>query len=162
MKLGRRALRAEVPAAPMVGIAFLLILFFLVTGVFSATRGLELTLPKDPQPDGGGKEATFIRVHADSSILVDCKPMTPSEMLDYLEPRLRQDPERQVVLYTDAEAPYQAMIRVYDALAGAPAERGFKVQNVSVPTLSEVQEYVALFGVNPFERPCEAEPLIDQ
>jgi hypothetical protein len=47
------------------------------------------------------------------------------------------------------------MIAVYDALALANETRGFKVKNISVPTQSEVQDYIELFGVNPFEQTCQ-------
>ena len=47
-----------------------------------------------------------------------------------------------MILYTDAYAPYQAMIAVYDVLGSAEEQRGFKVKNISVPTQSEIQEYI--------------------
>ena len=155
MKLKRKDVNAEIPTASMADIAFLLIIFFMVTAVFSATKGLEFKLPKEEQKDSGeGEEATFIKVLPDSSILVDCKPMQASEILDYLEPRLTRNPEKPVILYTDPYAPYQAMIAVYDVLAAAENERGFKVKNISVPTQTEVAEYTILFGQNPFESQC--------
>ena len=146
---------ALIPTASMADIAFLLIIFFMVTAVFSATKGLEFKLPKEHQEPGSEQEeATFIRVNPDSSILVDCKPMQASDILEYLEPRLVRNPEKPVILYTDPYAPYQAMIAVYDVLASAETERGFRVKNISVPTQTEVQEYIVLFGLNPFESPC--------
>jgi biopolymer transport protein ExbD len=136
----------------MADIAFLLIIFFMVTAVFSATKGLEFKLPKDQnQGPGVAEAATFIRVNPDASILVDCQPMPLTAILDYLEPHLAEDPEKPVILYTDPYASFEAMIAVYDVLAAAE-ERGFEVRNVSVPTQSEVQEYVALFGLNPFDQ----------
>ena len=56
------------------------------------------------------------------SSLVDCKPMELDEILPYLEPKLLRNPEKPVILYTDAvSAPYQAMISVYDVLGSAKA-----------------------------------------
>jgi hypothetical protein len=47
------------------------------------------------------------------------------------------------------------MVSVYDVLATAQMEtHGFRVKNISVPTQSEVQEYIELFGFNPFETHC--------
>ena len=79
------------------------------------------------------EEAVFIRVLPDASITVDCRPMEPEGILDYLEPKLARHAEKPVVLYTDPDAPYGAMIAVYDLLAQAPESRGFVVRNVSVP-----------------------------
>ena len=40
-----------------------------------------------------------------------------------------------------------AMITVYDRLGEAKEEtHGYKVKNISVPTQSEVEEYIQLFG----------------
>ena len=155
MKLPKKPMPSEIPTSSMADIAFLLIIFFMVTAVFSATKGLDFKLPKaedDAPPDQ--EEAVFIKVAPDSSITVDCKPMYPEDILDYLAPKLERNPDKPVILYTDAYAPYQAMIEVYDVLASAEKVRGFKVKNISVPTQSEIQEYIGLFGMNPFESQC--------
>ncbi|NIN71116.1 MAG: hypothetical protein GTO46_04100, partial [Gemmatimonadetes bacterium] len=86
------------------------IIFFMVTAVFSATKGLEFELPSDEeqQRETEQEEAVFIKIAPDGSILVDCKAMEHEEILDYLEPKLTRDAEKPVILYTDAYAPYQA------------------------------------------------------
>jgi biopolymer transport protein ExbD len=155
MKLPKRESSSEIPTSSMADIAFLLIIFFMVTAVFSATKGLEFKLPKDDNKPPEQEEAVFIKVAADESVLVDCKPMELDEILPYLEPKLLRNPEKPVILYTDAMAPYKAMIAVYDVLGSAKQETdGFKVKNISVPTQSEVEEYIQLFGTNPFEGQC--------
>ena len=156
MKLRKGPPESEIPTSSMADIAFLLIVFFMVTAVFSATKGLEFKLPKqeeDAPPDT--EEAVFVKVHPDGSVLVDCKPMEGTEILDYLEPKLARNPEKPVILYTDPYAPYQAMISVYDVIGNAEKIRGFKVKNISVPTQTEVAEYIQIFGANPFETQCQ-------
>ena len=156
MKIPKKRNDPEIPTSSMADIAFLLIIFFMVTAVFSATKGLEFKLPKDDDsapPES--EEAVFIKVAADQSVTVDCRPMELDEILPYLAPKLLRNPEKPVILYTDANAPYQAMISVYDVLGSAQIEtHEFKVKNISVPTQSEVQEYIQLFGLNPFESQC--------
>ena len=155
MKLSRRQSESEIPTSSMADIAFLLIIFFMVTAVFSATKGLEFKLPKEDDKPPESEEAVFIKVGADSSILVDCRPMELDEILSYLEPKLLRNPEKPVILYTDASAPYSSMILVYDVLGSATQKtHGYKVKNISVPTQSEVAEYIQLFGLNPFESQC--------
>ena len=148
---------AEIPTASMADIAFLLIIFFMVTTVFSATKGLEFKLPKEDQDQPPETvDAVYIKIYPDSSITVDCKSMEPADILDYLQPKLTRNPEKPVILYTDADAPYQGMIAAYDVLAQAREDvHGFKVKNIAVPTQSEVQEYIELFGFNPFEQHCQ-------
>ncbi len=157
MKLLMKRADPEIPTSSMADIAFLLIIFFMVTAVFSATKGLDFKLPQDQDENlqNQTEEAVFIKVAPDSSITVDCKPMELDEILAYLEPKLTRDAEKPVILYPDAYAPYQAMISVYDVLGSAKRdEHGYKVKNISVPTQSEIQEYIQLFGLNPFESQC--------
>ncbi len=155
MKLPRRDSDSEIPTSSMADIAFLLIIFFMVTAVFSATKGLEFKLPKDDNKPPEQEEAVFVKVGADGSVLVDCRPMELDEILPYLENKLLRNPEKPVILYTDASAQYKWMIAVYDVLGSAQIKtHGFKVKNISVPTQSEIQEYIQLFGLNPFESQC--------
>jgi biopolymer transport protein ExbD len=149
---------SEIPTSSMADIAFLLIIFFMVTTVFSATKGLELTLPtdEDDSKPAEEEEAVFIHVY-DEYITVDCEQMEVDGILPYLEPILTVNATKPVILYTDAEAEYADMVRVYDVLAETKIEDSpwpFKVKNISIPTQSEVQEYIGLFGANPFETHC--------
>lgn len=159
MKLDRRATTdASIPTSSMADIAFLLIIFFMVTSVFSATKGLEFMLPTDenaPQ-ERETEDAVFIHVQTER-ILVDCREMGVDEILPYLEPKLLRDPNKPVILYTDPEAEYQRMINVYDALAGSGTDGSgysFSVTDISVPTRSDIQAYIETFGENPFEAAC--------
>ena len=155
--LRRSQTSSEIPTSSMADIAFLLIIFFMVTAVFAATKGLEFKLPQEEEQAAAEEEdAVFIQVFADASIEVDCKTdVGLSGMLDYLEPKLTRNPEKPVIIYSDPEAPYQGMISVYDALVSAENKRGFKVKNISIPTQSDIQDYIELFGVNPFEVQCQ-------
>ncbi len=170
MKVGRsKDAPAEIPTSSMADIAFLLIIFFMVTAVFSATKGLEFNLPskEDDSKPPETEEAVFIKVAADGSVSVDCKPMEIGDILGYLEPKLTRDAQKPVILYTDPYATYQSMISVYDVLVvperednlardeGRPVKYGWKVSNISVPTQTEIQDYIGIFGYNPFEAQCQ-------
>ncbi len=157
MKIIRKtSIRPDIPTASMADIAFLLIIFFMVTTVFSSNRGLELALPREEAsaPTPSTEDSVFLEVHADSSLTVDCRPIRLSELMDHLEAKLGQNPDKPVILHTSPDAPYQAMISIYDALVSAEAERGFKVKNLSIPTQRDIDEYVRLFGSNPLQAAC--------
>ncbi len=159
-KIVKKRPSSEIPTASMADIAFLLIVFFMVTAVFASTKGLEFKLPQEETQDAAAEseEAVFIQVFPDESIAVDCQPFTRDMILDYMEPKLARNPEKPVIIYSDPNAPYSAMISVYDVLLSAddPKKgRGFKVKNISIPTQSDIQEYIGLFGINPFEAQCQ-------
>ncbi len=152
MKLKERQTTAEIPTASMADIAFLLIIFFMVTTVFSATKGLEFKLPKEEKlPNVEEQEAVYIKVNPDSSITVDGKPMELDDILPYLQPKLERWPDKPIIIHTDPEAPYSAMVAVYDVLKRGKKIIGIEVKNINIPTSTEIQEYIELFGYNPFE-----------
>ncbi len=155
MKLKKKKSDSEIPTSSMADIAFLLIIFFMVTSVFSSTKGLEFKLPQEEeQAPAEEEEAIFIQVFPDMSVSIDCKPTRLGELLDYMEPKLTRNAEKPVIIYSDPDAPYQAMIAVYDVLIAAEETRGFPVKNISVPTQKDIGDYTVMFGVNPFEVRC--------
>jgi biopolymer transport protein ExbD len=139
MQLKHRVVPAEIPTASMADVAFLLIIFFLVTSVFSLTRGIQFSLPRhDEQALSSAPEAAvLIRIGADGSLVVDDKGMTLAQVRDYLQPRLARNPNKSVIVQTSLEAPYSAMTDVFDEL------RQVNVRNVIIPTQAEL----ALYGL---------------
>ena len=155
-RIKARGPQSEIPTSSMADIAFLLIIFFMVTAVFAATKGLEFKLPEEAANDGNeSDDAVFIQIHEDGSIAVDCKPFQHADILDYLEPKLLNNPKKPVIIYSNPNAPYQGMIAVYDVLLQAEQVRGFKVENISVPTTTDINDYIEMFGANPFESQCQ-------
>lgn len=152
---------AEISSASMADIAFLLIVFFMVTTVFSATKGLDFKLPSDEnEAPPEEEEAIYFKVLEDGTFLMDCEPSTPDQVLEYIGPKLERWPEKPIIIYTRPQAPYEAMVTIYDQLRRAqdPVDKGGlgleKAPNISIPTYSEVREYERLFGQNPFETQC--------
>ena len=155
-RIKARGPQSEIPTSSMADIAFLLIIFFMVTAVFAATKGLEFKLPEQADSPGNERDdAVFIQINQDGSIAVDCKPFLHEDILDYLEPKLLNNPEKPVIIYSDPNAPYQGMIAVYDVLLQAEQDRGLPVKNISVPTTTDINDYIEMFGANPFESQCQ-------
>jgi biopolymer transport protein ExbD len=137
MKISRREVPAEIPTASMADVAFLLIIFFLVTSVFSVTRGIQFSLPRHDEAalSAEPEAAVLIKIATGGSILVDEKPMALAEIGNYLQPRLQRNPEKSVIVQTSMEAPYSAMIDVFDEI------RQVGVTNVVIPTRTDLAKY---------------------
>lgn len=137
MRIKRRPVSSEIPTASMADVAFLLIIFFLVTSVFSVTRGIQFSLPRRDEAafSAEPEAAVLIKVAADGSLLVDDKPMTLDQIRGYLGPRLQRNPAKSVIVQTSLDAPYSAMTDVFDEL------RQTGVSNVILPTQSELATY---------------------
>ncbi len=137
MKLARREVPVEIPTASMADVAFLLIIFFLVASFYSVTRGIQFSLPKHDEAalTAEPEAAVLIEIASNGALTVDGRAMPLAEIQGYIAPKLQRNPEKSVILQTALEAPYEAMTDVFDELRGAG------VQNLVIPTTSELQMY---------------------
>ena len=69
MKLKKDTVSDEIPTSSMADIAFLLIIYFMVTTTFAATRGLDFALPKDDDSPP--------QVEKEESVLIEIQPAVP-------------------------------------------------------------------------------------
>ena len=139
MRIQRRRVDAEIPTASMADVAFLLIIFFLVTSVFSVTRGIQFSLPRHDEAalSAEPEAAVLVKIAPDGALLVDNRPMALEQIRGYIQPKLQRNPTKSVIVQTALDAPYSAMTDVFDELRQAG------VTNVVIPT----QRELALYGL---------------
>ncbi len=108
----------EIPTSSMADIAFLLIVYFMVTASFAATRGLDFALPKDDDtpPVVEKEESVLIEIRPTGDVIVDQEPKELGDIFDYLKPKLERNPKKPVIIKPDPEAPYGKMVAVFDSL----------------------------------------------
>jgi biopolymer transport protein ExbD len=142
MRFKRGTVNEEIPTASMADIAFLLIVYFMVTTTFAATRGLDFSLPQDEDtPLIDKEESVLIEIQPGGVLMVDNRPMQLSEVLDYLKPKLERNPMKPVIIRPDETAEYGYMVDVFDELRQAKEKIGIEVKNVSIPTQREIQMF---------------------
>lgn len=143
MKFKRDVVSDEIPTASMADIAFLLIIYFMVTTTFAATRGLDFSLPQeeDDTPLVDKEESVLIEIQPGGALIVDGKSMPLDGVLDYLKPKLERNPNKPVIIRPDALAEYGGMVDVFDELRQAPDKIGMPVKNVSIPTQREIEMF---------------------
>jgi len=131
-----------IPTASMADIAFLLIVFFMLTAVFATTQGLRFQYSEDDptQLDVQPEEAIHIKIMAEKSYIVDKRPMSLEEMGGYVQTKQGQNPGKPVIIQTLANVPYFAMIDVLDLM------KYLKVDNISIPTHTEIERWKT-FGI---------------
>lgn len=141
-----RPAAAEIPTSSMADVAFLLIIFFLVTSTFAATRGLDFRLPEQTETAPiDPVEAVLVEVQAEGSLRVDGRPMALAALGSYLRPRLRQDPAKPVIVRTDPAAPYGRTVDVLDELRQLPDRLGLPGEIViALPTQREIEAWPSL------------------
>jgi len=111
-------------------IAFLLLIFFLVTTTFPKDKGLSIVLP-EPGEEAQVSQKNILHLIIQPSGIVDVKrgesqqivQMRPSEIEGLWRQEVSANPNMIAAVKTDPEAPYKLMIDVLDALKRANAER---------------------------------------
>ncbi len=118
--------KAEIPTASMADIAFLLIIFFLVTTTMNMDKGLGLTLPAA----GEGKEVprkniAHVWINAIGEIALDGVVLTGrfQELRGEVERRLRENDKLIVSVKADEQTEYRYFVGVIDELKLAGATR---------------------------------------
>lgn len=149
LNVKKKDIESEIFTGSMADISFLLIIYFMVTSVFSATRGLDFQLPEDSTTTPEIKREDSIDVHVQQGgiVFVDGKEMGLDQILPYIAEKLKQNPDKPVILRTDPEATYGDMIQVFDLLRQAPDKIGMEIKTISIPTQREIQNIWELFGV---------------
>ncbi len=120
----------EVPTASMADIAFLLLVFFLVTTVFPKDKGLEVVLPEQGEEIAVSQNNILhLIIRTDGIVEVKRGESTSIQQMrpDDIEALWRQEvtanPNLIAAVKTHPDAPHRYMIDVLDSLQLAGAER---------------------------------------
>jgi biopolymer transport protein ExbD len=129
MKRKNRA-QGEIPTASMADIAFLLLIFFLVTTVFDEERGLRIVLPEPgEQVEVAQSDVLHLLVQLDGTVQVkrgaspQVQTAQASEVREIWSTEHARNPRLVAAVRTSPNAPYRFMIDVLDQLRAAKADR---------------------------------------
>ncbi len=141
MKIKKMAVSDEIPTSSMADIAFLLIVYFMVTTTFAATRGLDFALPKDDDtpPIVEKEESVLIEIRSSGDVIVDQEVKQLGDIFDYLKPKLERNPKKPVIIKPDPEAPYGKMVAVFDTLRRIKIRREGTAVSVYEIALQDIQ-----------------------
>ncbi len=131
---------AEVPNASMSDIAFLLLIFFMVTTAFAARKGIDFRLPKESDDSLIVEEkeikAITIDVQASGRLLIDGAPKNLRDIQPYIKPTLAVNPDKFVIIKVNDNATYGDMMDVLDELKEAD------VKNIALPSKEEMKSWL--------------------
>jgi len=149
MKIKKKEIESEIFTGSMADISFLLIIYFMITSALSATRGLDFALPDENQdtPEIKQEDSIDVYVMPGGQIQVDGKPIALEGLLPYVAERLKQNPDKPVILRTDPQATYGDMITVFDELRQAPDKVGIEIKTISIPTQREIENIWSMLGI---------------
>ena len=144
MKIRPQVIPAEIPTSSMADVAFLLIVFFLVTMTFAATRGLDMAMPKeDNQPRLiETQDAIHVEVGTGGRLRVDGELLTLPRLLTHLEPKLLLEPGKPVIVQAADATPYGPMVDVLDELRQGKEKLGLADEiSIALPTEREMRMF---------------------
>lgn len=130
----RKRTDPEIPGSSLADIAFLLLIFFLVTTTINVDTGIGLTLPPIPDesiepPPIKERNLLKILVNAQGLVLLDEEPSSITEVKEKVKTfiknpekseELSEDPTKAIVsIKTDRQTPYNVYINMLDEVIGA-------------------------------------------
>jgi biopolymer transport protein ExbD len=123
-KLGAKSRPStEFSASAMSDIAFLLLIFFLVTTIFALEQGIPMMLPgqKSDNIKVKRKNIMTVKAFANGSITIDNEPAKLGGIRPIIERRLAQNEKTIIVVETHPDAEYGLMVDILDELRLAQA-----------------------------------------
>jgi len=120
--------------ASMADIAFLLIIFFMLTTVFSVDRGLLIELPETKVGEPVEVREMVITIPVEGPVHLDGEPVELEELGPRVEEARRRNPRRPVVVRSDRRVPYGRVADVMDELIQAG------ITDVALPTVPEKED----------------------
>lgn len=133
-----KTIDAYIPTASMADIAFLLIVFFMITTVFQVDKTV-LTLPRSDVRSEVIKGSAFIVITEDNYIKVsdgkeDSHPIDQSDVLSFAVDLMSKNPEQPIVVKADKNVRWQVVDKVLEQLQQA------RTKNLQFLTDMEIKE----------------------
>jgi biopolymer transport protein ExbD len=115
----------EVNAASMSDIAFLLLIFFLVTTIFALEEGIPLVLPGKSSSDVkvSRKDILVVEAHPNGAIVISNEVVPLQNLRPRIERELAANSKLIVVIESHPDAEYGLMVDILDELRLANARR---------------------------------------
>ena len=121
---------SEVPTSSMADIAFLLLIFFLVTTTFPKDKGLAIVLPEQgEETEVSQRNILHLLIQSSGIVIVrrgesqQEQQIRPQELEGLWRQEVTSNPNLIAAVKTHPDAPYKFMVDVLDALHSANAER---------------------------------------
>ncbi len=127
MKKKKKERLGEITMASTSDIAFLLLIFFIVTTIFAAEQGLTVILPAKQKESTTVKvkesNIATLKINGNNTLTLDRKPITLAHVKAAIEDRVLSNPKTVVVLETHPDANYGMMVACLDELRLANAKK---------------------------------------
>ena len=123
IKKQRRPMQ-EINSSSMADIAFLLLVFFLVTTTISMDKGISLVLPSEGNElEVNRKNIVNILMNESGKVLLDNNPIRVNDIKEIVERKIASNPNLIFSVQTHPRTKYQDYLRILDQLKEAKATK---------------------------------------
>ena len=123
-----------IPTSSMGDIAFLLLIFFMVTVVFTEETGLVVQLPRAEAGEEGLREMiSNVYINEAGKISIDDVIVRPDQVAAIMHQKLVENPFMIVAFKTDKHTPYRVVSDVMEGLKEAQAYKVFFNTDFDLP-----------------------------
>ena len=124
MKINRRFKGGEIPTSSMADIAFLLLIFFLVTTTIDMDKGLGLVLPPEGETiEIKKKNILNCLINSSGMVLLGGEPVKQKDVSRVVKEKLRENSKLIISVKTHGKTRYKDYVAVIDQLKTADATR---------------------------------------
>jgi biopolymer transport protein ExbD len=125
MAKNRRFKGGEIPTSSMADIAFLLLIFFLVTTTIDTDKGLGIVLPPPGDIEIEIRKENILNclINSQGKVLLDEEPTTVDQIHRIVGQKLRKNDKLIISVNAHPKTAYKDYIRVIDQLKMADAKR---------------------------------------
>ena len=124
MKKKRRFRRGEIPTASMADIAFLLLIFFLVTSTIDMDKGLGIVLPAEGEEIEIKKDNILnCLINSSGNVLLGGEPIKTKDIGKEVRRKIAENQKLIISVKAHAKTKYSDYIAVIDQLKMANAKR---------------------------------------
>ena len=106
---------SPLPMATMADVAFLLIIFFLLTSTFARDTGLDIALPKAMTSESLPKREITIWVNNQGQVRINENWVKPEDIISTLRAEFARAQVKGVTIRGDERVPYGTIVTVMDA-----------------------------------------------
>jgi biopolymer transport protein ExbD len=145
VKLQEKKEEPEIPTASMADIAFLLIVFFMLTTVFSANKGMEHVLPPKDESDDAiePEDSIYIAIYPSQQFEMDKTTYSidqVSKIYSYVNQKVQVNAKKPIIVHTNPEAEYGDMVAVLNQLKQLQADLEQPLA-ITIPSKKESERY---------------------
>ena len=121
----RRFKGSEIPTSSMADIAFLLLVFFLVTTTIDTDKGLGIILPPPGEIEIEIRKENILNclINSQGKVLLDDEPATVNQIHSIVGQKLRENDKLIISVKAHPKTAYSDYVRVIDQLKMADAKR---------------------------------------